>query len=91
MPRWSSERRPPSKIPLGPPLEKGEDNRLSVGNPILSPPFIKGGWGDFFYGHGFLLSTGIVIFIAPYGAPPFRVGLWTKADPASEGMLYCLC
>jgi len=47
--RLYSGRRPRSKIPLGPPLEKGEDTRLPVKNPIESPPFVKGGWGDFVY------------------------------------------
>jgi hypothetical protein len=61
---WSLGGRPHSKIPLGPPLEKGEDNRLPVRNPILSLPFVKGGWGDFVYRHVFHLHTGIVICIA---------------------------
>jgi hypothetical protein len=69
-----------SKIPLGPPLEKGEDNGLPVRNPILSPPFVKGGWGDFFYGHGFGLNTDTIMFIAPVGAHPF--GLAHKAKPS---------
>jgi hypothetical protein len=66
MVRWSSRICPLSKIPLGPPLEKGEDSRFPVRDPIESPPFVKGGWGDFIYEHGFHLSTGIVICIAPY-------------------------
>jgi len=32
-----------------PPFVKGEDNRLPVRNAIESPPFVKGGWGDFVY------------------------------------------
>jgi hypothetical protein len=51
--RWFSGRRPRSKIPLGPPLEKGEDSHLPVKNHIESAPFEEGGWGDFIYGHGF--------------------------------------
>ncbi|MGD9270557.1 MAG: hypothetical protein PVH08_05750, partial [Syntrophobacterales bacterium] len=51
---------------LGPPLEKGEDNRLPVKNPMESPPFVKGGWGDFVSRHGFHLSPGIVQRTAPY-------------------------
>ena len=48
---WGMEHREDdrSKIPLGPPLEKGEDNCLPVKNSIQSPPFLKGGWGDFVY------------------------------------------
>jgi hypothetical protein len=66
--RWSSGRGPCSKIPLGPPLEKGEeDSCLPVRNSIYRPPFVKGGWGDFVYGHGFGLNKGIVICVAPYG------------------------
>ena len=57
--RWSSGRRPRSKIPLGPPLEKGEDSCLHAGNPTENPegPFVKGGWGNLVYGHGFRLNT----------------------------------
>ena len=40
--RWFSGRRPRSKIPLGPHLEKGEDNSLPVRNPIESPPCPSG-------------------------------------------------
>jgi hypothetical protein len=80
--RWSWARRPRSKIPLGPPLEKGEDSCLPVRNPIESPPFVKGGWGDFVYGHGFCLNTGIVICIASYGGATLSGWLMDQSSPS---------
>ena len=88
--RWSSGRRPRSKIPLGPPLEKGEDNGLPARNPIESPFFVKGGWGDFFYGHGFHLSTCIVICAAPYGSATLSGRLMDQSPRLCRGMLYFL-
>ena len=76
--RWSSGRRQRSKIPLGPPLEKGEDSRFPVRNPIESPLFVKGGWGDFIYflvlGKLSLLPAACRPLLASTGLEPFPFG-----------------
>ena len=69
-----------------PPFHKGLSD-FSVGRSkelICKPPLLlKGGWGDF--ERDIALTF---VAVSPYGAPPFWVGSWTKALPASGGMLY---
>ena len=58
----------------------------SVNLPTENPegPFVKRGWGDFVHGHGFHLSPGSVMCMAPYGAPPLGLAYGPK-PPAMPG------
>ena len=46
-----------SKIPLDPPLAKGEDEWFVSEIDPLMPPFRKGGLGDFVHGYSFGPTT----------------------------------
>jgi hypothetical protein len=46
-----------------------------------SPPFVKGGWGDFIYEYVFHLSTGSVICIASYGDATLSGRLMDQSPP----------
>ena len=81
----SSGRRMLRKIPLGPPLAKGEDGLFRGEIVALMPPFCKGGLGGF---HSRIrLSTRrktLISELPPMGAESIRVGSWTKA-PGNAG------